>query len=111
MNPQMRSGKANTESTPAESDTQRHAPIDIVDELEAMGLSSAVEIGRGGFGVVYRCVQYALNRVVAVKVLSSEIDAESRERFLREEQAMGRLSGHPNIVDILQVDVTPTGQP
>ncbi|MEV5835845.1 protein kinase [Nocardia sp. NPDC052112] len=111
MNPQMRSGKANTESTPAGSDTQRHAPIVIVDELEAMGLSDAVEIGRGGFGVVYRCVQYALNRVVAVKVLSSEIDAESRERFLREEQAMGRLSGHPNIVDILQVDVTPTGEP
>ncbi|WP_062980790.1 serine/threonine-protein kinase [Nocardia anaemiae] len=111
MNPQMRSGKANAGSNPAESDTQRHAPIDIVDELEAMGLSDAVEIGRGGFGVVYRCVQYALDRVVAVKVLSSEIDAESRERFLREEQAMGRLSGHPNIVDILQVDVTPTGQP
>jgi serine/threonine-protein kinase PknK len=111
MSPKTRSGKANPESTPAESDTQRHAPIEIVDELEAMGLSGAVEIGRGGFGVVYRCVQYALNRVVAVKVLSSEIDAESRERFLREEQAMGRLSGHPNIVDILQVDVTPTGQP
>lgn len=107
----MRSGKASPESTPAESDTARHAPIEIVDELEAMGLSSAAEIGRGGFGVVYRCVQYALNRVVAVKVLSSEIDTESRERFLREEQAMGRLSGHPNIVDILQVDVTPTGQP
>ncbi|MEU4454349.1 serine/threonine-protein kinase, partial [Nocardioides sp. NPDC023903] len=48
---------------------------------------------------------------VAVKVLSSEIDVESRERFLREEQAMGRLSGHPNIVDILQVDVTETGLP
>ncbi|MGY4103279.1 protein kinase domain-containing protein [Nocardia sp. R16R-3T] len=111
MNAQMRSGKVNTESTPDGSDTQRHAPIEIVDELEAMGLSNAVEVGRGGFGVVYRCVQYALNRVVAVKVLSSEIDAESRERFLREEQAMGRLSGHPNIVDILQVDITPTGQP
>lgn len=107
----MRSGKASPESTPAESDTQRNAPIEMVDELEAMGLSSAVEIGRGGFGVVYRCVQYALNRVVAVKVLSEEIDAQSRERFLREEQAMGRVSGHPNIVDILQVDVTPTGQP
>ncbi|MEV6136569.1 protein kinase [Nocardia sp. NPDC051990] len=111
MTPQMRSGKVNTGSTPAGSDTQRQMPIEIVDELEAMGLSDAVEVGRGGFGVVYRCIQYTLNRVVAVKVLSSEIDAESRERFLREEQAMGRLSGHPNIVDILQVDVTPTGQP
>ncbi|MEU1548868.1 protein kinase [Nocardia sp. NPDC005745] len=111
MNPQTRSGRARPESTAAETDTRREAPIDIADELEAMGLSGAVEIGRGGFGVVYRCVQTALDRVVAVKVLSSEIDQESRERFLREEQAMGRLSGHPNIVDILQVDVTATGMP
>ncbi|WP_328408252.1 protein kinase domain-containing protein [Nocardia sp. NBC_00403] len=111
MNPQTRSGKVSPESTPAESDTQRQPSIGIADELEAMGLSGAVEIGRGGFGVVYRCIQQALDRVVAVKVLSSEIDEESRERFLREEQAMGRLSGHPNIVDILQVDVTPTGLP
>lgn len=111
MNPQTRSGRVRPESTAAETDTRRDAPIDIADELEAMGLSGAVEIGRGGFGVVYRCVQTALDRVVAVKVLSSEIDQESRERFLREEQAMGRLSGHPNIVDILQVDVTATGMP
>ncbi|MFG3620783.1 protein kinase [Nocardia sp. NPDC047654] len=111
MNPQTRSGRVRPESTAAETDTRREAPIDIADELEAMGLSGAVEIGRGGFGVVYRCVQTALDRVVAVKVLSSEIDQESRERFLREEQAMGRLSGHPNIVDILQVDVTATGMP
>jgi serine/threonine-protein kinase PknK len=111
MNPQMRSSKVSPESTPAESDTQRHAPIGIADELEAMGLSGAVEIGRGGFGVVYRCIQQSLDRVVAVKVLSSDIDVESRERFLREEQAMGRVSGHPNIVDILQVDVTASGLP
>ncbi|MFE6863785.1 protein kinase [Nocardia sp. NPDC057668] len=82
-----------------------------MDELEAMGLAEAQEIGRGGFGVVYRCTQRVLDRVVAVKVLSSEIDDESRERFLREEHAMGRLSGHPNIVDILQVDVTASGRP
>ncbi|MBB5913495.1 serine/threonine-protein kinase PknK [Nocardia transvalensis] len=96
---------------PAESNTQRHPSVGIADELAAMGLFDAEEIGRGGFGVVYRCAQRALDRVVAVKVLSSEIDQESRERFLREEHAMGRLSGHPNIVDVLQVDVTPSGLP
>nr|WP_218000525.1 serine/threonine-protein kinase [Nocardia higoensis] len=83
----------------------------IADELAAAGLSGAVEIGHGGFGVVYRCLQTALERVVAVKVLSPDMDTESRERFLREEQAMGRVSGHPNIVDILQVDVTAAGLP
>ncbi|MGW5572584.1 protein kinase domain-containing protein [Nocardia thailandica] len=92
-------------------DTQVAQPIDMSGELAEMGLTHATEVGRGGFGVVYRCLQEALDRVVAVKVLSSELEEESRERFLREEQAMGRLSGHPNIVDILQVDVTPTGLP
>src|SRR5690606_20779684 len=86
-------------------------PERIVEDLAAMGLTEAQEIGRGGFGVVYRCVQRALDRVVAVKVLASDLDPESRERFLREEHAMGRLSGHPNIVDILQVDVTAAGLP
>ncbi|MGW6426991.1 protein kinase domain-containing protein [Nocardia sp. NPDC055053] len=105
-----------SESSPVGTNTQRAkvpGEIDeaVVAELDAMGLTGAKEIGRGGFGVVYRCLQPALDRVVAVKVLSSEIDQESRERFLREEQAMGRLSGHPNIVDILQVDVTATGLP
>lgn len=94
-----------------ETDTKACEPLQIIEELDRMGLSQAQEIGRGGFGVVYRCVQKALDRVVAVKVLSSDIDIESRERFLREEQAMGRLSGHPNIVDILQVDITPSGLP
>ncbi|WP_460721880.1 protein kinase domain-containing protein [Nocardia heshunensis] len=83
----------------------------MTDELEAMGLFDAEEIGRGGFGVVFRCAQRSLDRVVAVKVLSTEIDDDGLERFLREEHAMGRLSGHPNIVDILQVDVTPSGRP
>ncbi|MBF4999120.1 protein kinase [Nocardia sp. BSTN01] len=116
MNPQT--GKVPSTDDPAAdseaaagANTQRYQPIRIADELEAMGLFDAQEIGRGGFGVVYRCAQRVLDRVVAVKVLSSEIDEESRERFLREEHAMGRLSGHPNIVDVLQVDVTPSGLP
>lgn len=111
MNPESGPEPVRADAAHAESATQSYLPVGVVDELEAMGLFDAEEIGRGGFGVVYRCAQKTLDRVVAVKVLSSEIDEESRERFLREEQAMGRLSGHPNIVDILQVDVTPSGLP
>ncbi|WP_082681152.1 serine/threonine-protein kinase [Nocardia jinanensis] len=96
-------------ASPAEPDPDETERISR--ELAALGLTEAHEIGRGGFGIVYRCVQRALDRVVAVKVLSSDLDSESRERFLREEHAMGRLSGHPNIVDILQVDVTASGLP
>ncbi|TSE00642.1 protein kinase [Skermania sp. ID1734] len=91
--------------------TQHDLRLSLADELEAFGLENVTEIGRGGFGVVYRAEQTALGRQVAVKVLSANLDAENRERFLREENAMGRLSGHPNIVDILQVDTTLTGRP
>ncbi|WP_264078667.1 hypothetical protein, partial [Mycobacterium szulgai] len=44
-------------------------PSDVVSELAAAGFSEAVQVGQGGLGVVYRCVQQALARVVAVKIL------------------------------------------
>ncbi|MFC7451014.1 protein kinase domain-containing protein [Rhodococcus daqingensis] len=83
----------------------------IAAELAAAGFEGATEVGRGGFGVVYRCLQPSLGRIVAIKVLTSDLDAENRERFLREGYAMGGLSGHPNIVNVLQVGVTATGRP
>lgn len=84
---------------------------ELAASLAAAGFEDAREIGRGGFGVVYRCRQVSLGRVVAIKVLASDLDAPNRERFLREGYAMGRLSGHPNIVNILQVGVTDSGRP
>ncbi|MGO4616381.1 protein kinase [Nocardia sp. 2YAB30] len=80
-------------------------------ELAAAGFIDAEEIGRGGFGVVYRCTEQSLDRAVAIKVLTSELTGEERERFVREQHALGRLYGHPNIVQILQADITATGRP
>ncbi len=91
--------------------TQRDTDTATTDELRAAGFDDAREIGRGGFGVVYRCTQSALERAVAVKVLSGDLDDESRARFLREQRAMGRLTGHPNVVSVLEVGVTPSGRP
>jgi predicted ATPase/DNA-binding CsgD family transcriptional regulator len=88
--------------------TQRDVGLAVVTELDAAGFADAEEIGRGGFGIVYRCRQVALERTVAVKVLTAELD-ENRERFLREQRAMGRLTGHPNIVGVLQVGETQSG--
>jgi serine/threonine protein kinase/N-acetylneuraminic acid mutarotase len=79
--------------------------------LAAAGFEEARQVARGGAGVVYRCYEIALGRNVAVKVLPSHIDEESSERFLREGYAMGGLSGHPNIVNILRVGVTTSGRP
>src|SRR6476646_2009153 len=83
----------------------------IAAELGAAGFLDAVEVGRGGAGIVYRCHQTSLARSVAIKVLMSDLDQDNRERFLREGLAMGRLSGHPNIENILQVGVTDSNRP
>ena len=77
--------------------TQADIRAPIVEELSVAGFDDADEVGRGGFGVVYRCYERSLDRTVAVKVLLSDLDEENRERFLREEHAMARMSGHPNI--------------
>lgn len=91
--------------------TQRDVGVDLAAELADAGFDDAREIGRGGFGVVYRCYETALDRPVAVKVLTSHMDPDNLERFLREQRAMGRLSGHPNIVNVMQVGTTRTGRP
>ncbi|MFD9663237.1 protein kinase [Rhodococcus sp. NPDC059968] len=91
--------------------TQRDAIVGITAELDAAGFEDAQEIGRGGFGVVYRCRQPELDRTVAIKVLTADLDPENLERFLREQRAMGQLSGHPHIVNILQVGATGSGRP
>jgi serine/threonine-protein kinase PknK len=90
--------------------TQRDVGLAVGAELSAAGFDDADEIGRGGFGIVYRCSQPGLDRAVAVKVLTAELN-ENRERFLREQRAMGRLTGHPNIVGVLQVGETESGYP
>ncbi|KWX20180.1 protein kinase [Mycolicibacterium wolinskyi] len=91
--------------------TQRDLPAGIPAELEAAGFQDPAEIGQGGFGVVYRCIQRTLDRTVAVKVLTADLEPDNLERFMREQVAMGKLSGHPNIVNIFQVGTTASGRP
>lgn len=90
--------------------TQRDAASAAVEQLSAAGFRDAEVIGHGGFGIVFRCHQEALDRTVAVKVLTADLD-EDRDRFLREQRVMGRLTGHPNIVGVLQVGQTEGGLP
>ncbi|WP_280232756.1 protein kinase domain-containing protein [Nocardia cyriacigeorgica] len=91
--------------------TQRGVSGSVVAELAAAGFDDAVEIGRGGFGTVFRCTQASLDRVVAVKVLLADLDDDNVARFLREQRAAGRLTGHPNIVDVLHTGATDNGRP
>jgi serine/threonine-protein kinase len=69
------------------------------------------KLGQGGMGIVYRAFDTLIERVVAIKVISSPADLtpEARERFFREARAAGQLS-HKNIItihDLGEVD----GQP
>jgi len=91
--------------------TQQDLISGISAELRNAGFDDVAEVGRGGFGIVFRCRQPALDRTVAVKVLTSHLDPDNLDRFLREQRAMGRLSGHPHIVTILQVGSTASGRP
>ena len=61
-------------------------------------------IGTGGMAVVYKARCHRLNRLVAVKVLKSDLaqDADFRRRFHDESQAVAMLS-HPNIVAVYDV--------
>jgi Tol biopolymer transport system component/tRNA A-37 threonylcarbamoyl transferase component Bud32 len=65
------------------------------------------KLGGGGMGVVYAAYDPELDRKVAVKLLRAETtehrkDLNSRERLLREAQAMARLS-HPNVIPVYDV--------
>ncbi|MCO5996725.1 serine/threonine-protein kinase [Actinoallomurus rhizosphaericola] len=69
-------------------------------------------VGEGGFSVVYRAEQERLNRIVALKVLSVDaVDDDTMRRFERECQITGRLTGHPNVVTVLDTGVTSGGRP
>jgi serine/threonine protein kinase/Tol biopolymer transport system component len=62
-------------------------------------------LGSGGMGEVYKARDPRLNRLVAIKVISGAFadDAERRERFEREAQAIAALN-HPGIVTIYSVE-------
>jgi len=61
------------------------------------------KLGEGGKGVVYKARDTVLNRVVAIKVLKSEVlSEEAYPRFIREAQAVAKLN-HPNIVSIYDI--------
>jgi serine/threonine-protein kinase len=58
------------------------------------------ELGRGGCGIVYRALDPAIGRTVAIKTILSEgLGNATKERFRREARSAGNLS-HPNIVTI-----------
>jgi serine/threonine protein kinase len=71
-------------------------------EVEKIGKYQILgQIGQGAMGVVYKALDPFIERVVAVKTMSADLDSdpEVRARFYREARSAGLLS-HKNIVTI-----------
>ncbi|GII25219.1 serine/threonine-protein kinase [Planosporangium mesophilum] len=76
------------------------------------GLTGLSVLARGGYATVYRAVQESVGRDVAVKVENRRLESEGdQHRFLREARAAGRMSGHPNVIDLFDAGMTANGHP
>ncbi len=64
------------------------------------------KIGSGGMGEVYKAIDPRLERIVAIKILPSELaqNEEIRNRFTREARVLAAFT-HPNIVEIYDIGV------
>jgi len=70
--------------------------MEKIGKYEVLG-----KIGEGAMGVVYKALDPLMERVVAVKTMSADLDSEPdlKTRFLREAKSAGQLS-HKNIITI-----------
>jgi serine/threonine-protein kinase len=82
-----------------EPELGREAP----DALE-LGYEKLELLGRGGFGSVWRARDKALQREVAIKVVTrADAGADERRRFVAEARLLARID-HPNVVAISAID-------
>ncbi|HWE43336.1 MAG TPA: serine/threonine-protein kinase, partial [Gemmatimonadaceae bacterium] len=78
--------------------------LDVVQSALAAEYDVVEEIGRGGMAIVYRAVERAAGREVAIKVLPAQFafDEGFVERFQREGRIAAQLE-HPYIVPVYSV--------
>lgn len=83
-------------SDPAPEDIESRLRIALAGQYRVEGL-----LGQGGMGAVFRAHDEALDRPVAIKVVSPDMaaSAELRQRFVLESRTVARLR-HPNIVAV-----------
>jgi serine/threonine protein kinase len=76
------------------------------------GFEPIERLGGGGFGEVWLARQTNIDRMVAVKIGHMPIDDKTVQlRFERECIALGRLSGHRNIIDVFTAGQLEDGRP
>jgi serine/threonine protein kinase len=84
-------------AAPTAADHAAPARTELIGDFELLE-----PLGEGGMGVVYRARQRALDRQVALKVLTpkSATTPEAAERFAREARAAAAVN-HPNVITII----------
>ncbi|MBT3295502.1 MAG: protein kinase [Verrucomicrobia bacterium] len=77
-----------------------------MSEFEIEGFEILERLGSGGMATVWKARQLSLDRIVAIKVLSSDLskDPEDIERFKSEAQSEAKLK-HPGIVQVYDANV------
>ena len=79
-------------------------PVDAASLLRKLNLEMVGELGKGGFGTVYKCKDALQKRFVAVKLVN---DAKNAQAAMREGQKLLRAK-HKNIVQVHRVlDLNP----
>ncbi len=81
-------------------------------QVKLDGYSNLSKIGEGGMAFVYRGIQDSLDRPVAIKILTNELEDhdEARHRFERESLIIARLN-HPNIIHVIDRGINTEGLP
>ncbi len=97
-----------TSSSDPPRSSERPRPRALRDNRIGVQLGKYVITGRlgsGGMGIVYEARDTLLHRQVAIKVFreSASLTPDGLQRFLREAQAVARLS-HPNVIAIFEID-------
>ena len=103
-------GGGGTEASPSESPTSGEKtvrPPDRGDPFTGRVFSHYrldARLGEGGMGMLYRAMDLALGRTVAIKLLARHLvsDDTAKVRFMREARAASALD-HPNIATIHDV--------
>ncbi len=86
------------------------SPLDHVVEGQQVGRYKILDrLGIGGMGAVYLAERSDIGGRVALKLIRGDLaDPSRRNRFLREQRVLARLS-HPNIAKLLDAGVTADG--
>jgi serine/threonine-protein kinase len=83
----------------------------LIGETLANRYRIEMRIGEGAMGTVYKAKHVKVGRAFAVKVLHPRLLEEHKtlQRFEREAELAGRLR-HPNVIGVVDVGETPTGE-